>query len=77
MAKEEEIDKSKQDAIMYIKMKKDPFLFIKTMWGFDVQRDIDEPFIKGKMITRQQKEIVQILKDAVNDVGNRKISIKS
>lgn len=61
---------------MYLRMQKDPFLFIQTMRGLIPQKH-GEPFIKGKHITQQQAEIVQMVKDAINGKAKRKISIKS
>lgn len=59
----------------YDKMAKDPFLFIYRMrWLMPMRKD--EPFVKGKHITRQQALIVKAVKDAVNWWKN-KISIRS
>jgi len=57
-------------------MQKDPFLFIKTMRWLEPQERL-EPFFKWKHITRQQASIVQMVKNAVNGIGKRKISIRS
>lgn len=57
-------------------MQKDPFYFIKLMWGLDPQINKTDPFVKWKNITRQQARIVQAVKDWVN-WGKNKITIRS
>jgi len=65
-----------QEAILYKRMQKDPFLFIKLMWNL-VPQEKWEQFIKGRHISWQQAEMIQSLKDAINWVKSRKISIRS
>ena len=71
----------KQELIIYRKMQKDPFLFIKLMWGLVPQplkpnnEDVEnwgskqehyEKYIRGQHISRQQSMMLQALKDAYN-----------
>lgn len=82
----------KQELIIYRKMQKDPFLFIKLMrwlvpqplkdninneedWGS--KKEHYESYIKGKHVSWQQVKMIQALKDAINWVKSRKISIRS
>lgn len=81
----EEKDIKKQqieEAILYKKMQKDPFLFIKIMWNLVPQKgtpeeDNLETYVRGKHISWQQVQMIQAMKDAVNGKKSRKISIKS
>lgn len=73
LTKEEEL---RQSALLYIQMKKDPFLFIKTMWNLIPQKEW-EPFIKWRHIGWQQSDMIQWVKDAVNEIKSRKISVRS
>lgn len=73
LTREEEL---RQSALLYIQMKKDPFLFIKTMWNLIPQKE-NEPFIKGRHITYQQVEMLEWVKRAINNEASRKISIRS
>lgn len=66
---------SEEEKALYQRYSKDPFLFIHHMWGLVPMR-MDEKFVKGKHITRQQALIVQAVKLAAN-WGKRKISIRS
>lgn len=73
----EENKKELEESVeLYIKMMKDPFLFIKTMWWLVPQKE-EEPFLKWKHISWQQAEMIQAVKDAVNGVKSRKISVRS
>lgn len=73
MTKEEEL---RQSALLYIQMKKDPFLFIKTMWWLIPQKEW-EPFLKGRHITLQQTLMLEGIKKAINDEASRKITVRS
>ena len=73
LTKEEEL---RQSALLYIQMKKDPFLFIKTMWWLIPQKEW-EPFLKGRHITLQQTKMLEGITLAINDKASRKISVRS
>ncbi len=60
----------------YRQWMKNPDIFILEVWGLAMQKEWEE-FIKGKHITRQQAEIVNAVKDAVNGKWRNKISVRS
>lgn len=82
----------KEELILYRRMQKDPFLFIKLMWNIIPQplkpnpenvedwgskQEHYEKYVKWQHISWQQCIMLQALKDAYNWVKSRKISIRS
>lgn len=82
----------KELAKKYQVLQKDPFKFIELMWGLKSQEyvagtansDINtysdletETFKKGKHITKHQTELIQSVKDGVNDKGKRRITVRA
>lgn len=66
----------KKELEIYKLYQKDPFMWLKDMYGL-VPQNKGEEFIKGKMISWQQAEIFWAIKEAVNWNWLRQISIKS
>jgi len=55
----------KKELEIYKLYQKDPFMWLKDMYGL-VPQNKGEEFIKGKMISWQQAEIFWAIKEAVN-----------
>jgi len=60
----------------YKVLQKNPFEFIRVMWGLEPLKE-GEIFVKGKHITKQQEQLIQAVKDAVNEKGKKRISVRS
>lgn len=67
---------NREDIEIYKKMRQDPLYWVQVMFRLIPQKK-DEPFIKGKHITRQQAEILHAVKDAITNKNKRKIAIRS
>ena len=65
-----------KEVVEYLEWRKNPFKFIKVMWWLEPTNKWDK-FVKGVHLTRQQTQVIEAVRKAVNDEAPRKVSVMS